>query len=80
MRSATALDAARAQALRAYIGCGVLTLDNDTYRALRRRGFGRRDVDRALDTMTAADEILVETGPGSVRVRLAPHSHGRATA
>jgi hypothetical protein len=29
--------------------------------------------------MIAADEILVETGPGSVRVRLAPHSHGRAT-
>ena len=67
----SALADARLKAVRDYTGAAGLTLDEDTYKALRRRGLSRRDVDRAVDALVAAGEAIVETTETSrVRVRL----------
>jgi hypothetical protein len=55
---------ARAEALRAFLLDGAITLDDDGYRSLLRRGFTRRDVTSALDLLAASGEVLLEVVAG----------------
>jgi hypothetical protein len=66
-----ALDIARIEVLRKRIAQrDSLCLNDETYRNLRSDGFSRRDVERAVETMVAAGEAVVESSLSTVHVRI----------
>ena len=69
--ASTALELARARGLLKRItSLGPLAMCAAEYRALRRAGYSRADVNRAIDSLVAAGEIeIATTMTGTVCVR-----------